>query len=79
LIRGKNTGQQGAEYAAHTVHGEHIEGIVNLEFLLDGLGRHIADYTGAKADHQGAAGANKTGSGGNGAQPRHHTGNDTQY
>ena len=61
---GEDRGQENAQHAAHTVHGEDIEGVVDLELLPDQyllLDRPGADEAGKEADGEGADGTHKAG------------------
>ena len=67
-VIGEDADEEGAEVAAHTVHGEHVEGVVEVELVLDNLDEEVAPGGGEAADDHRGPGVHVTGGGGDGGE-----------
>ena len=66
---GENRGEQHANGAAHAMHGEHIERIVDVEAPLHQADHDVADRAAGKPDDERAAGPTKPDAGVTVARP----------
>ncbi len=77
-VAGKHAGEDGAQDPAHSMHGEHVQRVINLQTTLEVVGRQEADQTGEYADDQRAGRTDEAGRRRYGAKARNHTRHRTQ-